>query len=102
MTQGIVHSELIYTVEGLQPGEEQLHNFTPPPHRFLNYWVSANPPRPGGQHDWARGEVMLVSVVHTYVVDNFNGNHENVALTVRNVGQAMTHFDVWQSWIDPA
>jgi hypothetical protein len=44
--------------------------------------------------------VAITRVEHTYTKDNYNEDKWESYITVKNTGDGVTGYDVWQSWVD--
>lgn len=103
MTVGHVSSRLIYSRDGLAPGASESRNWNKPPEgTTVAYWANARPPRASGAHGSTRGSIEITNISHTYVRDNYNGDTWVSTITVKNIGDQVTGYDVYQSWVDLA
>jgi hypothetical protein len=103
MTAGHVSIRKIYTRNGLAPGASQSVGWKKPPENtVVTYWAVAKPPAASGSHGTSSGTVTITKVEHTYTRDNYNGDTWRSNITVKNTGDEVTGYDVWQSWVDLA
>jgi hypothetical protein len=103
MTAGHVSIRKIYTRTGLAPNASETRTWNKPPENtVLTYWAVARPPAASGEHGRKAGTVTITQVAHTYVRDNDDGDSWESVITVKNVGDQTTGYDVWQSWVDLA
>lgn len=72
MTAGHVSIRKIYSRDGLAPGSSETTS----------------------------GKVTITKVEHSYTRDNYNQDSWKSWITVKNTGDDVTGYDVWQSWVD--
>jgi hypothetical protein len=101
MTAGHVSIRKIYSRNGLAPGASQAVGWKKPPQgTVVTYWAVARPPSASGPHGTTSGRVTITKVEHTYTRDNYNSDSWQSTITVKNTGDEVTGYDVWQSWVD--
>ena len=100
MTAGHVSIRKIYSRDGLAPGASELRTWNKPPENtVVSYWAVARPPSASGPHGSKSGTVTITKVEHTYTRDNDDGDTWRSSITVKNTGDDVTGYDVWQSWV---
>jgi len=101
MTAGHVSIRKIYSRDDLAPGASEARSWKKPPkNTVVTYWAVARPPAPVGQHGTTSGRVAITKIEHTYTRDNFNEEDWKSTITVKNTGDEVTGYDMWQSWVD--
>ena len=101
MTAGHVSIRKIYSRDGLASGASEARSWNKPPENtVVTYWAVARPPAASGQHGTTSGKVTITKVEHTYTRDNYNQDSWKSFITVKNTGDEVTGYDVWQSWVD--
>ncbi len=101
MTAGHVSIRKIYSRTGLASSASETRSWKEPPQNtVVTYWAVAKPPAASGPHGTTSGTVTITKVEHTYIRDNYDGDTWRSKITVKNTGDSVTGYDVWQSWVD--
>lgn len=95
-----INQQKIYSHTGLAAGASVTYTWKNyPQHTTLTYFAEPVPPAASGPHGVATGIVEITRVVVTYQRNNYEGDHRNVEIHVKNSGTQATGFDLWESWI---
>jgi hypothetical protein len=95
-----IHKRQIGNVPSLNPGETFIFKWNNPPWATaLSYFAYPDPPAASGPHGSRAGTVEITRITCTHRRDNDDGDKQFVEIHVKNIGDASTGFDLYQSWL---